>query len=259
MILGFDIGNTNTRMGLFHKEEPHPVAVESFKTKKKTTAESLARTITTRLETVQKKLHARDEVNGFIFSSVTPEINRQYNDVAQNTFGVKSIEISHKSKRSVKLRYDNPSELGIDRIVNAEGVYHEYGGGYIIIDLGTAITFCVLLEDGTFDGGLIAPGIGTTIKALSQRASNLPDIPFERPENIIARDTINALKSGFFFGWLSLIEGLIKKIQDEYHRKFKILLTGGASKVISENISFTNTHDQLITMKGIKHLYDLNN
>lgn len=258
MILGFDIGNTNTRMGLFNENNSHPLIVESFKTKKKSTAETLKRTITSMLDEIRKKGYISDPVKGFIFSSVAPEMNRQFHHFARDTFGINAIEINHTTKTSIKIRYDNPSELGIDRIVNAEGVYNEYGGGYIIIDLGTAITFCVLLEDGTFDGGLIAPGPGTAIKALAQRASNLPEIIFEKPPGIVARNTINALKSGFFFGWISMIEGIIEKIQSEYNRKFKILLTGGAAKPISDNISCANTFDQMITIKGIKHIYDLN-
>jgi len=258
MILGFDIGNTNTLMGIYREEETVPHHTFLFGTQKDVTSENLGTLIEGYLDDYRAETGSTDRVSGFIFSSVAPEINARYVDAAMTFFNAGAIEISHKSKLTVKINYDDPSELGIDRIVNAEAVFREYGGNAIIIDLGTAATFCVLLEDGTFDGGLIAPGIGTTIRALSQRTSRLPEVLFEKPKSLVCRDTVNAVKSGFFYGWISMIEGIIDLLLKEYGRDMKIILTGGSGETISRNIRHANIHDDMLTMKGIKYIYDMN-
>jgi type III pantothenate kinase len=258
MILGFDIGNTNTLMGIYRPGDTVPHHTFMFGTQKDIPSENLGTLIRGFVEDYRAESRSGEKVSGFIFSSVAPEINGQYNDVAMTFFNVEAIEISHKSKLSIKIRYDDPSELGVDRIVNAEAAFREYGGDAIIIDLGTAATFCVLLADGTFDGGLIAPGIGTTIRALAQRTSRLPEVVFERPKSLVCRDTVNAVKSGFYYGWMSLVEGIIDLIRKEYGRDMKIILTGGTAEMISKNIGRENIHDDMLTMKGLKYIYDLN-
>ncbi|HOO70207.1 MAG TPA: type III pantothenate kinase [Spirochaetota bacterium] len=258
MILGFDIGNTNTLMGIYSDDSVVPFQTFIYTTKKKTSFENLGSLIEGFVKGYRHESGTEEKVTGFAFSSVAPEVNSQYHDAAMTYFNVDALEISHKSKTSLKIKYDDPSSLGVDRIVNAEAAFRDYGGNAIIIDLGTAVTFCVLLDDGTFDGGLIAPGIGTTIRALSQRTSKLPEIVFEKPASLVCRDTVNAIKSGFFYGWLSLVEGIINRILREYGRDMKIIFTGGAAGIIAKNITHENIHDDLLTMKGIKYIYDLN-
>jgi type III pantothenate kinase len=258
MILGFDIGNTNTLMGIYSPDSPEPVKTYMYATQKNVAYENLGSLIEGHVADYRGDSGSRDPVTGFIFSSVAPEINTRYHDAAMTFFDIEAIEISHSSRLSVTIRYDNPAALGVDRIVNAEAVYRDYGGGAIIIDLGTAVTFCVLLDDGTFDGGIIAPGIGTTIRALASRASNLPEILFEQPQSLVCRDTVNALKSGFFYGWLGLVDGIIDRILREYGREMKIILTGGTAGLLSRHLARKNILDDLLTMKGIKYIYDLN-
>ena len=145
----------------------------------------------------------------------------------------------------------------MDRIVNAEAAYIEYGNDCIIIDIGTAATFCVVTGD-SFAGGLIGPGIELTKRALAENTSNLPEIDFEKPDRLVARDTVNAIKSGFYYGWLMLVEGIIGLIEEEYKRTFRVICTGGYSKILSENIRHENIFDPLLTMKGIKRIYKQN-
>ena len=185
MILGFDIGNTNTLMGIYDDNGIKPKHTFMYGTQKEVSCENLGSLIEGFVADYRTETGSQDAVTGFVFSSVAPEINPQYHDAAMTFFNVEAMEISHESRLSITIRYDNPAALGVDRIVNAEAAYREYGGNAIIIDLGTAVTFCVLLDDGTFDGGLIAPGIGTTIRALSQRASKLPEIIFEKPADLV--------------------------------------------------------------------------
>lgn len=220
MFLGFDIGNTSTVMGLYHENETVPFKRFRFPTNKSTTPGDLINEVSTSLETYS------DKISSVAVSSVVPEINDAYSEGMGEMFGVRAHIISHSSKLKIKLSYPEPEQLGVDRIVNAEAAFCEYGGNNLIIDIGTAATFCVVLSSGLFDGGIIAPGIGTTIRALAEGASNLPEVPFEAPDRLVARDTINALKSGFYYGWISLTEGLIHRIRQNYNESLRVILTG---------------------------------
>lgn len=259
MFLGFDIGNTSTVFGIYQNDAILPLRVFRYDTEKNTTPERLSANITEAVESFKKNGMEFNDISGFAFSSVVPEVNEAYSSVAKNDYSLNSLEISIDTGMSITVNYNDPSEIGVDRIVNAEAAHREYKGSSIIIDIGTAATFCVVLETGVLDGGLIAPGIGTTIDALFNNTSKLPRIVFEKPDRLVARDTENAIKSGFFYGWLSLIEGLINRIENEYpDENFNIVITGGFSQVISANIERKIISDPLLTMKGIKYLYDLN-
>jgi type III pantothenate kinase len=257
VILGFDIGNTSTTAGIYHAEKIVPEFTFRFPTIKNSGPDTLSGQVLDGISRFTLQ-YGKIDVSGLAFSSVVPEINRSYHVMADKSFGLKPYEISYMSKLNIRIVYDDPRELGVDRIVNAAAAFYEYGGGDIIVDIGTAVTFCVLLEDGIFDGGIIAPGIGTAIKSLSQQASQLPEVPFEMPNRLVARDTINAIKSGFFYGWISLAEGIIGRIRQEYGRDFRIILTGGFASSVSEFCSFKNTVDPLLSMKGIKLIHDMN-
>lgn len=253
MIIGFDIGNTSTTAGVYRGEQAAPVRVFRFPTMKQAGPEELAGQVLGGLVGSEPR-----EVTGLAFASVVPEINSSYHDMAKREFGVSAYEITCGSRLNFSLRYDDPAQLGADRIVNAAAAFREYGGGSIVVDIGTAVTFCVLLEGDIFDGGIIAPGIDTAIRSLSLRASRLPEVPFEKPDRLVARDTANALKSGFFYGWLSLAEGIIARIEREYGRTFGVILTGGFAGAVTAHLSHENTVDPLLAMKGIKIVFDMN-
>jgi type III pantothenate kinase len=253
MILGFDIGNTSTTAGVYREDGVAPERVFRFPTLKQAGSEELARQVKAGLEPAEER-----DVTGLAFSSVAPEINRSYHDMAERAFGIRAFEVTCRSALNFTLRYDDPAQLGADRIVNAAAAFREYGGGCIVVDIGTAVTFCVLLEEGVFDGGIIAPGVETAIRSLALRASRLPEVPFEKPDRVVARDTVNALKSGFFYGWLGLADGIIGSIEREYGRAFRVILTGGFAGAVTAHLAHGNTVDQLLAMKGIKIVYDLN-
>ena len=257
MILGFDIGNTSTTAGLYRENRLEPDFTFRYPTARDADHGSLAGRIR---EGIGGYRSGADEVrvSGLAFSSVVPEVNGAYHEMGRTLFGGRPYEITCRSKLNYEIRYDDPAQLGTDRIVNAAAAFHEYGGGDIVVDIGTAVTFCVLLEDGVFDGGIIAPGIDTAIRSLALRASRLPEVPFEKPERLVARGTIDALKSGFFYGWLSLAEGLIGRIEREYGRDFRVILTGGFAAAVAEHLSRPPVVDQLLAMKGIKLIYDMN-
>jgi type III pantothenate kinase len=257
MILGFDIGNTSTTAGLYREDQTAPDLTFRFPTVKNSGSDQLVRQVLEGFARCGAE-GERELIQGIAFSSVVPEINRAYHEMARNTFRVAAHEITCRSKLNFKIIYDDPEQLGADRIVNASAAFAEYGGGNIIVDIGTAVTFCVLLEGGVFDGGIIAPGIGTAIKSLSLRASRLPEVTFEKPDRLAARDTVNALKSGFFYGWLSLADGLIARIEKDYGRGFRVILTGGYAESVAKHLQHENILDPLLSMKGIKIVYDMN-
>ncbi len=245
MFLGFDIGNTNTVMGLYRDDSRVPFQRFRFVTRKNVSAGSLFGEIAGYLGAF------REEISSAALSSVAPELNELYLKVLYDLTGVKIHIISCNSSLGIDISYPDPSQLGVDRIVNAEAALVEYGGDNLIVDIGTAATFCVVLKNGLFDGGIIAPGIGTTIKALAEGASNLPEVAFEAPERLVARDTVNAIKSGFYYGWISLTEGLINRIQESYKEKLTVLLTGGFSETMGHALGDLYIVDSDLTMKGI--------
>lgn len=256
ILLGFDIGNTNTTMGIYTKDNSVPDKTFRYRTEHDITSDELGLKIIGLLNFYDKDL-LNNNIE-FIFSTVVSEVISQYKKVALNFFNTKALEINSKSKLNIKLNYKNPEKLGADRIVNAVSAFYEYKDSCLIVDIGTAATFCVVLENGTFDGGIIAPGIGTTIKALFKNTSQLPKINFEKPDKLIATDTDNAIKSGFYYGWISLIEGMITKIKKEYNENLKVILTGGFANVLFNQLNVETIFDPNLTMKGIKYIHDLN-
>jgi len=258
MFIGFDIGNTHTTVGLYSMKAVVPDRIFRIRTEKDITSDELGIKIINYLNIYNDETGILSQINGTAFSSVVPDINHTFHQMSESYFKLECLEISHKSRLSIILDYRDNRQLGVDRIVNAEAVHQEFRGDTIIIDLGTATTFCILMDDGTFEGGLIAPGIKTTIQSLESNASKLPGIRFEKTDSVVAKDSINGIKSGFFYGWLSLVEGIVKRIENEYKKSFNVVLTGGFSSIISENIAIENIADPCLTMKGIKYIYDLN-
>ena len=256
MIVGFDIGNTSTLAGIYRDDAVVPDKTFRFNTDKQASAVSMFETLDNFIG--NSLAESRDGINGVVCSSVVPGLVGVVREFAHSRFGVNTLNVSHECKLSLKIMYTDPAKLGADRIANAEAVCREYPGNCIIADIGTAATFCVVLSDGTFDGGLIAPGVGVTIEALAQKASNLHKIVLEKPSRLVARDTDDALKSGFFYGWLSMLEGLISRIEKNYGIPFKVIFTGGFAGLLSPFIEREVINDPLLTMKGIKYIYDNN-
>jgi len=258
MILGFDIGNTDTVMGIFDEDEVVPRKSYRYKSNREETADGLHAKVHSFLRIFSEEAGLESEVSGIVFSSVVPEVNERYEILSDTLCKREPVEISALVNLSIQIKYDIPSQLGADRIANAEASLREYGRDCIIVDLGTATTFCVLHESGIYDGGLIGPGIQVAMDALSERTSRLLKVEFAKPERMIARNTAEAIASGFFYGWLSMVEGIITRIEKQYEKDFLKILTGGFSEIIGRNIECENVIERDLTMKGLKYIYDLN-
>jgi type III pantothenate kinase len=255
MILGFDIGNTSTSFGVYRREVIIPHHLFRFDTSGTDDPAVLEKTI---LGLIAPLNDSGQPVEGFVFSSVVTGVNQAYHDVAHNAFGLDALEINCGIAMNISLNYGNPEMLGPDRIVNTAAARHLYGGDCVIIDMGTATTVSVLLAYGVFDGGIIAPGVGITMEALSKKTSRLVEVPLEKPPSIVGRNTADCIKSGFFHGWASMMEGFVAKISALYGRDFTVILTGGFSRKFAGHLEFPCVIDPLLTMKGIKVLFDIN-
>lgn len=256
MFLGIDIGNTTTMIGLYEDDSILPWKTNRYRTNKKGDVFDLISSMGMTLRNIGDYGVISAEITGMAFSSVVPEVNPLYHIMGKKLFNVDPFEIKHDSRFPIGINYRDVRKLGIDRIVNTAAAHFEYGDGCVVVDIGTAATFDVLNHSGTFDGGLISPGIGTTIKALSEAASNLPEIVFGKPDLLVALDTENAIKSGFYYGWISLIEGIVGRIEKIYDKEYKVVLTGGFAEKISGGIERNIFLDPLLTMKGIRYIYN---
>jgi type III pantothenate kinase len=257
MILGIDIGNTSTLIGVYDISSAIPLNTFRFPTDRNSSLEN----ISVNLKNITEKLFNQKQsadIKKICVSSVVPEINSIMADACIRLYEICPHFISSVSNLKIKISYTNPEELGPDRISNAEAANAEYTGDKLIIDLGTAMTFSVVLKNGIFDGGMILPGTSTAIHSLASRTSKLPKIELGIPERISARSTEDAIKSGIYFGWISIIEGISEKLESFYGFKLEIILTGGYSEIISRGLKLHHIPDPMLTMKGIKYIADIN-
>lgn len=258
MILGFDIGNTNTVLGIYHDSDIVPRRSYRYRTVRNITIDELCMKVHGFLGIFEREYQNSQSVTGVVFSSVVPEVNHLYYSMSKRLFEIPPLEIDYTVKLSIRIKYTAPEQLGSDRIVNAEAAFREYGRDCIIIDLGTATTFCILHDNGEFDGGLIGPGMGISINALSEKTSKLLTVELKKPENIIARNTAEAITSGFFYGWLSMVEGIIGRIEGHYNKTFLKIFTGGYAEIIGPHVAFESIIDTNLTMKGLRYVFDQN-
>ena len=258
MILGFDIGNSNTVMGIYPSDDPAPAREYRYTTSRSSSGDEIAALITSFLRAQELLEKPGKNIRGIVVSSVVPELNQLYVEISEKYFNIDPVILSKDSKTTITITYDDLGQLGVDRIVNAEAAYRLYGKDSIVIDMGTAMTLSVVTAKGVFEGGLIAPGLQTAINALSERASQLFAVPVAKPSSIIAKNTRDALISGFFYGWKGMIDGFITKINEETSRIHQVILTGGLSSTIAPHLEGDIILDGQLTMKGLKLLYELN-
>ncbi len=255
MILGFDIGNTSTSMGVYCPEFRIPVHLFRYPTDTAADAQTLSGAIR---DLIDPLFPGDTPVTGIVFSSVVTEAAAVYHETARNVFGVRAVEAGPDIALNITIDYETPETLGPDRIVNAAAARRDYGGNCLIIDLGTATTLTVLLEEGVFTGGIIAPGVGSTMEALAARASKLMEVPLEAPPAIVGKNTMDCIKSGFFHGWAAMMEGFATRISAFYGRDFTIIITGGFARRFAGSLGIPCIIDPILTMKGLKVIYDLN-
>lgn len=254
MILTLDIGNTNIKTALFEGEEmAHYWRISTSLSK---TSDEYGILLMNMFAHEGVK---PEEVEGIVISSVVPTINFTIEHMCQNYFHMQPMMVAPGIKTGINIKYENPRELGSDRIANAVAAYAQYGGPCIFIDFGTATTFGVVDENGSFLGGSIFPGIKVASEALVSGTAKLPRFAIEKPESVIGRTTLSNLQSGMYYGYVGLVKHIVQKMKQELGRQDAIVVaTGGMALLISEESKVIDKLDGLLTLKGLRMIYERN-
>jgi type III pantothenate kinase len=199
-----------------------------------------------------------NQIDGIIIASVVPPLNSSLAAMAERYFGTTPLFISHETDTGLTIRYDNPREIGADRIVNSVAAWHRYQQSCIVVDLGTAITFDTVSAHAEYLGGIICPGIAISISALFSRTARLPLIDFSEPSALIGKNTVTAMQSGLFWGFTDLIDGLIDRLKNELGAQTKVIGTGGQAHMISKSSRHIKEVDEDITLAGLQLIWQRN-
>lgn len=251
MLLAIDVGNTNTVFALYKNN----TALAQWRT-----ATSTARTADEYAPWLRQLMDMAglnfSEITACIISTVVPQSLFHLRNMSRRYIGEDPYIIDAKNIPGIEVRIPKPSEAGADRLVTAIGAYKKYGGPLIIVDSGTATTFDIIGRDGGFEGGVIAPGINLSMQALHDAAARLPKIAIEQPGKIIGTDTVGAMKTGIFWGYVALIEGLIDRIKTEYDDEMRVIATGGISSLFENITKSIDVFDSDLTITGLLEIFN---
>jgi len=253
VILVMDVGNTQTTVGLYRGETLiHHWRLTTARHRSQDEWGTLFHSL----------FHFNDlpmdEVNGVAVCSVVPPADLPIRDMVKRYFGRTPLFIAPGIKTGLKIHYDSPTEVGADRVVNAVATFHKYKTPAIVVDLGTATTFDMLGEVGDYMGGVIAPGLGISAEALFERAAKLPKVEILKPQRVIGRSTVASMQSGLFWGYVGLIEGILKRMKREYGEVKTVLATGGLAPVVAPEVKAIDAVDEDLTLEGIRILFEKN-
>ena len=255
MLLAIDSGNTNTVFAIFD-DNGKVLGVWRSSSKPDRTADDHG------VWLLQLLAHAGIEftsVNSAIIATVVPTALFALKTLCRTYFGAEPLVIGDEGVQiGIDILLDHPQELGADRLVNAISAHQKYGGPLIIIDFGTATTFDVVDDDGNYAGGIITPGVNLSQEALHMAAAKLPRVTIIRPERVIGKGTVEAMQSGIYWGYLSMIEGLIKRIEEEFGTRMKVIATGGLAPLFAESSKLIACADGELTLRGLFAIYQLN-
>lgn len=253
LIFVLDVGNTNTVLGVYEKDElKFHWRIETNRSK---TEDEYGMLVKSLFEHVGIRF---EDIHGIIISSVVPPIMFSLERMCQKYFHVNPLIVGPGIKTGLDIKYDNPREVGADRIVNAVAGIHEYGSPLIIVDFGTATTYCYINEKEQYMGGAIAPGIGISTEALYTRASKLPRIEIAAPDHIIGKSTVAAMQSGIFYGFVGQVDGIVSRMKAYSKIEPKVIATGELASLIANESETIDHVDPFLTLKGLRLIYKRN-
>ncbi len=254
MLLVMDVGNTNTVLGLFEADRlTHDWRI---RTEVNTTVDEYGILLKNLFETQGLTF---SQVSDIIVSCVVPPVLNNVEGFCRKYFHIQPLVVGPGIRTGMPILYDNPKEVGADRIVNAVAAYEKFHAATIVVDFGTATTFDYISERGEYMGGVICPGILISCEALFQKASKLPRVEiFARPKSILAKNTIASMNAGIVFGYAGLVEGIIRRMKEEILSPTRVVATGGLASLIASECSEIEEVDDYLTLKGLKILFERN-
>lgn len=250
MLLAIDVGNTNIMIGVFEQQKVR--ICWRLATDWNSTEDELGMIIKNLLH--HSKLSPR-EITAVAISSVVPPLMYSLEKMTEKYFFVKPLVVRPDLQTGLKICLDNPREIGADRVVNALAGYVLYGGPLIIVDFGTATTFCAISAAGEYLGGAIAPGIGISVEALFEKAAKLPRVELTRPPGVIGTNTIVSLQSGIIYGFVGQVDGIVRRMAKEFTSRPLVVATGGFASLIAKESETIVKVNPFLTLEGLRIIY----
>jgi type III pantothenate kinase len=253
MLLVVDVGNTQTHFGTYEGGEL--VEHWRFATVRDSTADEIGAALRNLVELRGVDL---EQIDSSIVSSTVPQLGPQWLEMTERYLGHEMLVVGPGFKTGMPLRYDNPREIGADRLVNAVAAYERTQGACIVVDFGTAITYDPVSADGEYLGGIISPGVEISVEALASRAAKLPKVDLEPPRALIGKSTIEAIRSGVIYGFAAMVDGIVGRLLEEMGEETATIATGGLAHHIVPFTERIDEIDDLLTLEGLRILFERN-